>query len=86
MCRLIPDMDNFRGVTEAIWSVLIPSSTQEQYAQAVKELGMDGASFDSWQEGETKETVLNGMQNKVQKTGDTVALELFPEYQEESQG
>ena len=81
-----PDMDNFRGVTEAIWSVLIPSSTQEQYAQAVKELGMDGASFDSWQEGETKETVLNGMQNKVQKTGDTVALELFPEYQEESQG
>ena len=81
-----PDMDNFRGLTEAIWSVLIPSSTQEQYAQAIKELGMDGDSFDSWQEDEIKETVLNGMQNKVQKTGDTVALELVPEYQEESQG
>lgn len=81
-----PDMGDVRKLTETVWSVLIPSSTQEQRAQAIKELGMDGDSFDSWEEDERKETVLNGLQNQAQRTGDTIALELFPEYQEESEG
>ena len=63
-----------------------PSSTEEQRAQALQELGLNEASFVSWGEGQEQETSLNGLHVTVQKSNGSLTLEIYPESEEVSQG
>ena len=82
----LPDTDLRDDLAGITLSILNPSSTEEQRAQALQELGLNEASFDSWEEGQEQETSLNGLHVTAQKSNGSLTLEIYPESEEVSQG